>query len=260
MGHISLGSGVKYTGALGTPWPDESVERYALVPHGIAAERVADHWELSRAELDQLSLRSHVLAAQATDEGRFAGEIVAVNGERAGDQGIRRDTDLAKLATRGPAFEEDGVITAGNSSQVSDGAAAVCSCPRRPRLPMASARGRIVDQPFTGVDPVIMLTGPMSATQVLLERNDLTVDDVDLFEVNEAFAPVVAVWQRETGAHLDRVNVNGGAIALGHPLDASGARLLTTLLPELERGDKQTGLVAMCCAGGIGTGTLVERV
>jgi acetyl-CoA acetyltransferase family protein len=177
------------------------------------------------------------------------------------DQGIRPDTDLEKLAALRPAFEEDGRVTAGNSSQISDGAAAVLIASEDAVDELGlRPRARIADHLMTGTDPVLMLTGPMTATSGLLERNDLEIGDIDLFEVNEAFASVVVAWARETGADPDRVNVNGGAIALGHPLGSSGARLVTTLLHELERSGASRGLVTMCCAGGLGTGTLVERV
>ena len=264
MGHVPLGAGWKTTEEFGTPWPPELLERYELVPQGIAAERVADRWEISRRELDELGLRSHQLAARATDEGRFGCEIVPVGANGATvavDQGIRRDTSLERLAALNPAFVVGGKVTAGNASQISDGAAAVLlmAADKAHELGVAQ-RARIVDQSLTGVDPVLMLTGPISATRVLLERSDMAIDDVDLFEVNEAFASVVAAWVREVGADMERVNVNGGAIALGHPLGSSGARLLTTLLHELERADAEFGLATMCCAGGLGTGTLIQRV
>jgi acetyl-CoA acetyltransferase family protein len=263
MGHVPLGAKETVAETFGTPFPPELLERYQLVSQGVAAEAVADKWEIGRAELDELALRSHRLAARATDEGRFEREIVAVDtpdGAVATDQGIRPDTSLEALAGLKPAFVEDGRITAGNSSQISDGAAAVLlmSADRAAALGLAP-RARIVDQTLTGVDPVLMLTGPISATQQLLERNGMAIGDVDLFEVNEAFAPVVAAWGRELQADMDRVNVNGGAMALGHPLGSSGARLITTLLHELERADRETGLVTMCCAGGLGTGTLIAR-
>ena len=165
---------------------------------------------------------------------------------------------LSQLKT---VFKEDGTITAGNSSQISDGAAAVLLMTREKAEALGlEPRARIVDQTTVGVDPVIMLTGPIPATQKLLERNGMKIDDIDLFEVNEAFASVVAAWRRELDPDMDRVNVNGGAIALGHPLGSSGARLITTLLHEMERSDKQIGLVTMCCGGGLGTGTLLELV
>jgi acetyl-CoA acetyltransferase family protein len=264
MGHLPLGAGWKISDDYGTPWPRELLDRYELVPQGISAERIAERWEIPRSELDELALRSHQLAARATDEGRFEREIVPIGSNGSTvlvDEGIRRDTSLEKLAALRPAFVEDGRVTAGNASQISDGAAAVLlmSASRADELGLRP-RARFVDQAMTGVDPVLMLTGPISATQVLLERNGMVIDDVDLFEVNEAFAPVVAAWQRELGADLDRVNVNGGAMALGHPLGSSGARLITTLLHELERADLKHGIVTMCCAGGLGTGTLIQRL
>ncbi len=153
------------------------------------------------------------------------------------------------------------MITAGNSSQISDGAAAVLLMARETADELGlKARARIVDQTTVGVDPVIMLTGPIPATRKILERNKLSIDDIDLFEVNEAFSSVVGAWQQELGADPERVNVNGGAIALGHPLGSTGARLITTLLHELERSDKELGLVTMCCGGGLGTATLIQRV
>ena len=209
-------------------------------------------------------MQSHQKAARATEEGRFEREIVpfAVNGDTyVTDQGIRADSTIEKLAALKPAFKEDGRITAGNSSQISDGAAAVLLMERGKAEALGlEPRARIVDQTTVGVDPVIMLTGPIPATRKLLERNGMTMDDIDLVEINEAFAPVVAAWQRELQPDMDRVNVNGGAMALGHPLGSTGARLITTLLHEMERSDKQVGLVTMCCGGGLGTGTLIERV
>jgi acetyl-CoA acyltransferase len=240
------------------------MERYNLVPQGISAEMIADKWEIPRSELDEIGLRSHQLAARATEEGRFEREIIPfqVNGDTyATDQGIRPDTSLEKLSELKPAFKEDGKITAGNSSQVSDGAAAVLLMTREKADALGlTPRARIVDQTTVGVDPVLMLTGPIPATQQLLDRNGMKIDDIDLIEINEAFASVVAAWRREVEPDMDRVNVNGGAIALGHPLGSTGARLVTTLLHELERADKETGLVTMCCGGGLGTGTLIQRV
>src|SRR4051812_24701651 len=248
----------------GAPFSAELMERYDLVPQGISAEMIADRWEIPRSELDEIGLRSHQLAAKATEEGRFEREIVpfAVNGDTyASDQGIRPDTSLEKLSQLKPAFKEDGKITAGNSSQVSDGAAAVLLMAREKADALGlKPRARIYDQTTVGVDPVIMLTGPIPATQKLLERNGMAMDDIDLVEINEAFASVVVAWQRELNPDMDRVNVNGGAIALGPPLGSTGARLITTLLHEMERTDKEMGLVTMCCGGGLGTGTLLQRV
>jgi len=264
MGHIPMGVTFGWTEQVGTPWPPALLERYALVPQGLSAEMIADRWEIPRSELDELGLRSHQLAARAVEEGRFEREIVpvGVNGHTvAADQGIRPDTSLEKLAALKPAFKPDGKVTAGNSSQISDGAAALLLMSRERADALGlRPRARIVDQTTVGVDPVIMLTGPIPATRKLLERNGMTVGDVDRFEVNEAFASVVAAWRRELDPDMDRVNVNGGAMALGHPLGSTGARLLTTLLHELERSDTEVGLVTMCCGGGLGTGTLIQRL
>jgi acetyl-CoA acetyltransferase family protein len=229
---------------------------------------IADKWEIPRSELDELGVRSHKLAHQATEEGRFEREIVPLKVKMNGseetvvtDQGIRPDSNLETLSQLKPAFKPDGKVTAGNSSQISDGAAAVLMMTREKAEEFGlKPRARIMDQTTVGVDPVIMLTGPIPATQKLLERNKMKIDDIDLIEINEAFASVVAAWRRELEPDMDRVNVNGGAIALGHPLGSTGARLITTLLHELERSDKEVGLVTMCCGGGLGTGTLIQRV
>ncbi len=264
MGHISFADGLQVQGEHGAAFSPELLEKYNLVPQGLSAEMIADKWEIPRSELDELAVRSHQLAHQATEEGRFEREIVPfqVNGDtHVTDQGIRPDTTIEKLAGLKTVFKEDGRITAGNSSQISDGAAAVLLMERGKADALGlKPRARIVDQVAVGVDPVIMLTGPIPATQKLLERNGMAMNDIDLVEINEAFAPVVAAWQRELEPDMDRVNVNGGAMALGHPLGSTGARLLTTLLHELERSDKQIGLVTMCCGGGIGTGTIIERI
>jgi acetyl-CoA acyltransferase len=264
MGHISFADNYKVMEEHGMAFSPQLMERYDLVPQGISAEMIADKWEVPRSELDELGLRSHRLAAQATEEGRFEREIIpfAVNGDTyVTDQGIRPDTSLEALAALKPAFKEDGKVTAGNSSQVSDGAAAVLLMAREKAEALGlKPRARIFDQTTVGVDPVIMLTGPIPATRKLLERNGMTMDDIDLVEINEAFASVVAAWRRELDPDMDRVNVNGGAIALGHPLGSTGARLITTLLHEMERSDKEMGLVTMCCGGGLGTGTLIQRI
>ena len=266
MGHISFADSYSVMQEHGMAFSPELMERYNLVPQGISAEMIADKWEIPRSELDELALDSHRKAAQATEEGRFEREMIPwkSNGDTyVTDQGIRPPTEgsLEKLASLKPAFKEDGKVTAGNSSQVSDGAAAVLLMTREKADALGlKPRARIVDQTTVGVDPVIMLTGPIPATQKILERNGMKMDDIDLIEINEAFASVVAAWRRELDPDMDRVNVNGGAIALGHPLGSTGARLLTTLLHELERSDKETGLVTMCCGGGLGTGTLIQRV
>jgi acetyl-CoA acyltransferase len=264
MGHIPMGVGFKWVDDVGSPWPEELMAKYDLVPQGISAEMIADQWEIPRSELDEIGLRSHQLAAKATEEGRFEREVVPfpVNGDTyLVDQGIRPDSTLEALSQLKPAFKPDGKVTAGNSSQISDGAAAILLMERQKAESLGlKPRARILDQTTVGVDPVIMLTGPIPATKKLLERNKMTMNDIDLVEINEAFASVVAAWRRELDPDMDRVNVNGGAIALGHPLGSTGARLITTLLHELERSDKEVGLVTMCCGGGLGTGTLLQRV
>jgi len=264
MGHVPFSVGFETQGKYGAAFAPELMERYQLVPQGLSAEMIADQWEIPRSELDELAVRSHRLAHQATEEGRFERETIPfqVNGDTyVTDQGIRPGTSLEKLAELKPAFKEDGKITAGNSSQISDGAAALLlmSADKAKALGL-TPRARIKDQTTVGVDPVIMLTGPIPATQKLLDRNKMSISDIDLIEINEAFAPVVAAWRREHSPDMDRVNVNGGAMALGHPLGSTGARLITTLLHELERSDKEVGMVTMCCGGGLGTGTLIERV
>ena len=237
---------------------------YNLVPQGISAEMIADQWEIPRSELDELGAalaparrtRRPRRAASSARSSRSRSTATPTSPTRASGPTRR----LEKLAELKPAFKEDGKITAGNSSQISDGAAAVLLMSREKADELGlTPRARIVDQTTVGVDPVIMLTGPIPATQKLLERNGMTIDDIDLFEINEAFASVVAAWQRELEPDMDRVNVNGGAMALGHPLGSTGARLITTLLHELERSDKEIGLVTMCCGGGLGTGTLIQR-
>ncbi len=271
MGRIPMGIAMmdpEIVAKLGIPFPPELMEKYNLVPQGISAEMIADKWEIPRSELDEFSLLSHQNAHKATEEGRFEREIIpteaAVNGEVktvVKDQGIRPETSLEKLSELKPAFKEDGKITAGNSSQISDGAAAVLLMTREKADELGlKPRARVLDQTTVGVDPVIMLTGPIPATNILLERTGMKMDDFDLIEINEAFSSVVAAWRRELEPDMDKVNVNGGAIALGHPLGSTGARLITTLLHELERQDKETGLVVMCCGGGLGTGTVIQRV
>jgi acetyl-CoA acyltransferase len=264
MGHVPFSVGFETQGKYGAAFAPELLARYNLVPQGISAEMIADKWEIPRSELDELAVRSHRLAHQATEEGRFERETIPfqVNGTTyVTDQGIRPDTSLEALAELKPAFKEDGKITAGNSSQISDGAAAVLlMAADKAKALGLTPRARIKDQTTVGVDPVLMLTGPIPTTQKLLDRNGMNIDDIDLIEINEAFAPVVAAWRREHEPDMDRVNVNGGAMALGHPLGSTGARLITTLLHEMERSDRAVGLVTMCCGGGLGTGTLIERV
>jgi acetyl-CoA acetyltransferase family protein len=264
MHHVPIDSPVKVAELYGSPWPQELLERFDFIPQGLSAERIAEQWSLGRTELDELAVRSHQLADAATREGRFAEEIVPIetrHGAVERDQGIRPGTTLEALATLKTPFKEGGRITAGTSSQLSDGAAAVLIASRAAaaRLEL-TPRAQIVDQVTVGVDPIIMLTGPIPATRKLLGRTGLGIDDFDLIEINEAFASVVLAWERELSPDMERVNVNGGAIALGHPVGSTGARLLTTIVHELERSEKELGLVTMCCGGGLGTGTIVRRV
>jgi acetyl-CoA acetyltransferase family protein len=264
MGHISLADGAQVQSEHGVPFTPELMRYHDLVGQGLGAEMIADEREISRAELDELALRSHRLAQQATQAGKFDREIVPfpVNGNTyATDQGIRPETTLEALAALEPAFKPDGKITAGNSSQISDGAAALLLMTREKAEALGlKPRARILDQTTVGCDPVKMLEGPLPATAKLLQRNRMSIGDIDCTEINEAFAPVVVAWAREHGADMDRVNPRGGAMSLGHPLGSTGARLLTTLLHTLEDDDKEIGLVTMCCGGGLGTGTLIQRL
>jgi acetyl-CoA acetyltransferase family protein len=256
----------------GKPFGPLLAQRYlpagGLVPQGLAAERVAQRWGLSREALDAYSLESHRRAARATDEGRFAGEIVPVTVDAATrkrqfkvDEGIRRDTSLEALAALKPAFVKDsGTVTAGNASQLSDGAAAVLvmSEERATALGLVP-RARFVSFAVCGDDPLTMLTATIPATAGVLRRAGLTLDQMDVVEVNEAFAAVVLAWAAECRPDMERVNVNGGAIALGHPLGCSGVRLTATLLCELERAGGRYGLQTMCEGGGMANALVIER-
>jgi acetyl-CoA C-acetyltransferase len=272
MSRVPLGAATR--GEFGRPIPKSYAEHYELTSQFEGAERIADKWAVTRGDCDRFGLLSQQRAQQAWAEGRYEREVVAIDaptlaedgtptGETrhvARDEGLR-ETSLEKLAALKPVVGEHGVHTAGTSSQITDGAAAVLiTTAARARELGLRPRGRIVDQCLVGVDPVLMLTGPIDATQRLLERNRLQMRDIDLVEINEAFASVVLAWEREVGADRERVNPNGGAIALGHPVGATGARLVTTALHELERADATLALVTMCCGGGLGTGTLIERV
>ena len=251
-----------------TPFGPKVLERYDLVPQGISAEMIAEKWGISREENDEFALESHRRAARATAEGRFEHQIVPVpvmtetgSETMTADEGIRPDTSAERLAQLKPAFKPDGVITAGNSSQISDGAAAtlIMSEERANALGLRP-RARFHSFALAGVDPVLMLTGPIPATTKILERSGFSLDDIDLVEINEAFSSVVVAWAREHHPDMARVNVNGGAIALGHPLGCSGTRLLTTLLDELERRGARFGLQTMCEGGGMANATIIERL
>jgi len=265
MGHVPMNSPAKISELYGDPWPPALRARYDFVPQGESAELIAQRWDISRAEMDAFAVRSHRLAAQALTAGRFEREMLPLElaGQmRTSDQTIRPDTSMESLAGLKTVFRtENGRITAGSSSPISDGAAGVLVASREgAERHGLRPRARILDQTTVGVDPIIMLTGPIPATRKLLERNGMTIDDIDLVEINEAFSSVVLAWERELKPDMGRVNVNGGAIALGHPVGATGARLFGTLLAEMERRDVEIGLVTMCCGGGLGTATLVQRI
>jgi acetyl-CoA acyltransferase len=264
MGRISFADGVDVMERHGSPFTEAFFEHHPVKGQGIGAELIAEQWEIPRSELDELALRSHQRAHRATEEGWFEREMVPmkINGDVVmRDQGIRPETTLEALAALKPAFKPDGRVTAGNASQISDGAAAVLLMTRDKADALGlKPRARIIDQTTVGCDPVKMLEGPIPATTKILARNGMTINDIDYIEINEAFAPVVAAWAREHNPDMDRVNPRGGAMALGHPLGSSGARLITTLLHELEDDDKEIGFVTMCCGGGFGTGTLIQRI
>ena len=273
MSRVPIGSNSRKDLGLGVPIPKNYFEQYEMTSQFEGAERIADKWKISRDDTDRFGLASQERAIRAWAEDRFAGQYIEVDapevneagdvvGTRrvAKDEGLR-ETTLEKLSSLKPVARENGVHTAGNSSQISDGAAAVLMMTEEKAAQLGMrARARIVDTCLVGVDPVLMLTGPIDATQRLLERNNLKIDDIDVFEINEAFASVVLAWAKELGADLEKTNPNGGAIALGHPLGATGAFLVTKALNELERTGGRYGLISMCCGGGLGTGTLIERL
>jgi len=240
-------------------------ERFSIVPQGISAELVAEQWGLKREALDELAAQSHEKAGRAIAEGRFKREIVPVTLPDGTvfdtDEGVRVPVNREKMATLVPSFKPDGVITPANSSQISDGAAAlVFMSAEKAKALGLRPRARVVATALAGVDPVIMLTGPIPATQRVLRKAGLRLDDIDLFEINEAFASVVLAWERELHPDMAKVNVNGGAIALGPPLGCSGAKLMTTLLHELERTGGRYGLQTMCIGFGQGIATVIERL
>jgi acetyl-CoA C-acetyltransferase len=274
MSRVPIGSNSSKKLGLGVPIPKTYFARYEMTSQFEGAERIADKWGIGRDDTDAFGLASQERAQRAWDEGRFDGQYLPIEAPDLDEHGnpvdsthvVERDegmreTSLAKLAALEPVGRENGVHTAGNSSQISDGAAAVLMMTEAKASELGlTPRARVVDTCLVGVDPELMLTGPIDATQRLLHRAGMSVDDVDVFEINEAFASVVLAWAKQTGADLDKTNPNGGAIALGHPLGATGAFLMTKALYELERVDGRFGLVSMCCGGGLGTGTLIERV
>jgi acetyl-CoA acetyltransferase family protein len=278
MSLVPMGASIG-DGSYGLPFGPSVGLRYAdiggLVPQGISAELIADKWGLSREDLDAFGLRSHQYAARARDEGRFDNEIIPVQEKRldketkkviesdelvTADEGIR-ESSMETLANLKPAFKPDGKVTAGNSSQITDGAAAVLIMSEEKANTLGlRPRARFVDFALAGVDPVTMLTGPIPATEKVLEKAGLKMDDIDLTEINEAFASVVLAWEKELHPDMDKVNMNGGAIALGHPLGCSGAKLMSTLVNELERTGGRYGLQTMCEGGGMANATIIERL
>ncbi|HXN60574.1 MAG TPA: thiolase family protein [Acidimicrobiales bacterium] len=273
MTHTPMGASVVRD--FGFPFGPRMMARYAekggLKGQGIGAEMIADQWGISREELDAFSVQSHQRAARATEEGRFENEIIPVaikdeEGNETGDllisdEGIRPDSTVEALANLKPAFKEDGKVTAGNSSQITDGSSAVLIMSEEKANALGlRPRARFHAFALAGVDPVTMLTGPIPATTTVLERAKLTMEDIDVVEINEAFASVVLAWEKEHHPNMEIVNPNGGAIALGHPLGASGGKLLGTLLNELERTSGRWGLLTMCEGGGLANATVIERL
>jgi len=274
MSRVPIGAAGNKAFGLGIPIPPTYFERYEMTSQFEGAERIADKYGITRADTDAFGFASQQRAAQAWAEDRFAGQYITVeapdrneDGSLADtfhtvsrDEGLR-ETTMEKLASLKPVGRENGVHTAGNSSQISDGASAVLLMSEEKAAALGlKARARIVDTCNVGVDPVLMLTGPIDATQRLLARTGLSIDDIDVFEINEAFASVVLAWQKAVGADPAKTNPNGGAIALGHPLGGTGGFLITKALYELERTGGKYGLISMCCGGGLGTGTIIERL
>lgn len=270
MSRVPMGSSMA-DGKFGYPFGPKVGARYAdqggLVPQGISAELIADKWGISRDDMDAFGVRSQTLAAQATAEGRFEREILPVLGADGAmmttDEGLR-ETTMESLAKLKPSFrpeEEGGRVTAGNSSQITDGASALLIMSEEKAAALGlTPRARFVDFSLAGADPRLMLTAPIPATHKVLARSGMTIDQMDLVEINEAFASVVLAWEKELHPDMSKVNVNGGAIALGHPLGCSGARLMTTLLNELERTGGRYGLQTMCEGGGMANATIIERL
>lgn len=250
------------------PEPAELEEMYELIPQGESAERIAEKWDISRKDMDRLAVRSHDLAHKATVNGDFKREILPIEVEKDGekitvteDEGIRPNSSIEKLAGLKTIFRENGSVTAGNSSQISDGAAAILIMSREKAEELGlKPRARIIGRDVIGDDPTMMLTGVIPITKRILKKANLTVDDIGVFECNEAFASVALSWEKELKPDMNKVNPRGGAIALGHPTGASGARIMTTLLHELEDMDQRYGLQVMCCGGGMATATIIEKL
>jgi acetyl-CoA C-acetyltransferase len=274
MSRVPIGSNVARPLDLGVPVPKTYFPLYEYTSQFEGAERIARKWEITRDDTDRLGLRSQELGAQAWAEDRFGTQVIPVDAPDLGedgkptgtthhvarDEGLR-DTSLETLGNLKAVVGDDGVHTAGTSSQISDGASAVLMMTAEKAAELGvTPIARIVDTCLVGVDPVLMLTGPIDATRHLLERNDLSIDDIDVFEINEAFASVVLAWAKELDGDIEKVNPNGGAIALGHPLGGTGTILLTKAVHELQRSGGQRAIVTMCCGGGLGTGTLIERL
>lgn len=265
MTRVPMGSSI----AGGQPFTDDIMEEHNMVNQGIASDEIAAKWHITRQEMDDLGYESHLRAAKATEAGYLQREIAPIQGvDKEGnlitveyDEGFRANPNREKMNDLQPVFTENGVTTAGNSSQISDGAAAVIVMTAdKARELGLKPRARIVAMSTVGSDPHLMLTGPVPATKKVLDRAGMSMDDIDVFEVNEAFASVVKMWEKEMQPDMSKVNVFGGAVALGHPLGGSGARLMTTLLNALEVNDGTYGLQTMCCGGGMATGTIIERI
>jgi acetyl-CoA acetyltransferase family protein len=282
---VAIGAGIESMsrvpiGSTTEPGPGEAYgplykQHFELIHQGECAEEIARRWNVSREDMDALALQSHQRAARATDEGRFAKEIVTlearvhpdvpgaadVTGLMEVDEGVRRDTSAEKLASLKPAFSETGTVTAGTSSQISDGAAAVLIMSEEKANELGlTPRARFHTFAVAANDPQIMLTAPIPATELVLAKSKLALSDIDVIEINEAFASVVLAWEREFHPDMEKVNVNGGAIAIGHPTGCSGARLMATLLSELERTGGRFGLQTMCEGGGQANATIIERL
>jgi acetyl-CoA C-acetyltransferase len=274
MSKVPMGAGIARGLDYGKAIPKSYFAKYEFTSQFEAAERIADKWGITRDDTDAFGFESQRRAAEAWAEDRFATQLVPIDapdldeeGKPTGtthvvtrDEGLRETTREA-LASLKPVAREDGVHTAGSASQISDGAAALLLMSREKAEALGvTPLARVVDTCLVGVDPILMLTGPIDATQHLLQRTGMAMDDIDVVEINEAFASVVLSWERELKPDMARVNPNGGAIALGHPLGGTGCILTTKAVHELQRADKSTALITMCCGGGLGTGTILERI